>query len=331
MHVRASLAPLLVAAMALGLAALGLAAAGAHAQTFPSKPIRMVVPFTPGGTTDILARTVGQKMTEHWGQPVVIDNRPGAGGNIGSELVAKAPPDGYTLLMGTISTHAINASLYKKLPFDPTRDFAPVSRVGTLPNILIVHPSVPVKSVRELIELAKSKPGELNFASSGVGTSLHLSGELFNSMAGVKLVHIPYKGSSPALADLLGGQVKIMFDNLPSALPHVKAGKLKPLAVTSTKRAAVLPEVPTVIESGLPGFEVTSWFAVFAPAKTPKDIVTKLNGEIVKILNSGDVKEKLTQIGVDAAPTTPEELAAFAKAETEKWGKVVKATGASAD
>ena len=326
MHVRASLAPLLVASLALGLAP-----ADAHAQTYPSKPIRMIVPFTPGGTTDILARTVGQKMTEDWGQPVVIENRPGAGGNIGSELVAKAPPDGYTLLMGTISTHAINPSLYKRLPFDPARDFAPVSRVGTLPNILIVHPSVPVKSVKELIELARSKPGDLNFASSGVGTSLHLSGELFNTMAGVKLVHVPYKGSSPALADLLGGQVKIMFDNLPSALPHVKAGKLKPLAVTSTKRAAVLPEVPTVTESGLPGFEVTSWFAVFAPAKTPKDIVAKLNGEIVKILNSGDVKEKLTQIGVDPAPTTPEELAAFAKAETEKWGKVVKATGASAD
>jgi tripartite-type tricarboxylate transporter receptor subunit TctC len=326
MQVSARVAPLLVAALALGLAA-----AGAHAQTYPSKPIRMVVPFTPGGTTDILARTVGQKLGEAWGQPVVVDNRPGAGGNIGSELVAKAPPDGYTLLMGTISTHAINASLYRRLPFDPTRDFAPVSRVGTLPNILIVHPSVPVKSVKELIELARSKPGELNFASSGVGTSLHLSGALFNSMAGVNLVHVPYKGSSPALADLLGGQVKIMFDNLPSALPHVKAGKLKPLAVTGTRRASVLPEVPTVIESGLAGFEVTSWFAVFAPAKTPKDIVTKLNGEIVKILNSADVQEKLTQIGVDAAPTTPEELAAFARAETEKWGKVVKATGASAD
>jgi tripartite-type tricarboxylate transporter receptor subunit TctC len=186
--------------------------------------------------------------------------------------------------MGTISTHAINPSLYKKLPFDPVRDFAP--RVGTLPNILIVHPSVPVKSVKELIELAKSKPGDLNFASSGVGTSLHLSGELFNSMAGVKLVHIPYKGSSPALADLLGGQVKIMFDNVPSALPHVKAGKLKPLAVTSAKRTAVLPDVPTVSESGLPGFEVTSWFAIFAPAKTPKDIVAKLNGEVVKVLKA---------------------------------------------
>jgi tripartite-type tricarboxylate transporter receptor subunit TctC len=326
MHVTPGLARFLVATMALGLLA-----GGAQAQTYPSKPIRLVVPFPPGGTTDILARTVGQKMTENWGQPVVIDNRPGAGGNIGSDLVAKAAPDGYTLLMATISTHAINVSLYKKLPFDSVRDFAPVSRIGTLPNILIVHPSVPVKSVKELIELAKSKPGELNFASSGVGTSLHLSGELFNSMAGVKLVHIPYKGSSPALADLLGGQVKIMFDNLPSALPHVKAGKLKPLAVTSAKRATVLPEVPTVIESGLPGFEVTSWFAIFVPAKTPTEIVAKLNGEIVKILNSGDVKEKLAQIGVDPAPTTPEALAAFAKAETEKWGKVVKATGASAD
>jgi tripartite-type tricarboxylate transporter receptor subunit TctC len=320
-----------LARLLVGATALGLVTAGANAQTYPSKSIRMVVPFPPGGTTDILARTIGQKMAEDWGQPVVIDNRPGAGGNIGSDLVAKAPPDGYTLLMGTISTHAINPSLYKKLPFDPARDFAPISRVGTLPNILIVHPSVPVKSVKELIELAKSKPGDLNFASSGVGTSLHLSGELFNSMAGVKLVHIPYKGSSPALADLLGGQVKIMFDNLPSALPHVKAGKLKPLAVTSTKRVAVLPELPTVSESGLPGFEVTSWFAVYAPAKTPKDIVTKLNGEIVKILRSADVKDKLAQLGVDAAPTTPEELATFAKAETEKWGKVVKATGASAD
>jgi tripartite-type tricarboxylate transporter receptor subunit TctC len=303
----------------------------AEAQQYPTKPIRLVVPFTPGGTTDILARTVAQKLTESWGQQVVIDNRPGAGGNIGTEIVAKAPPDGYTLLMGTISTHAINASLYKKLAFDPVRDFAPITRVGTLPNILVVHPSLPVKSVKDLIALAKSQPGGLNFASSGSGTSLHLSGELFKMMAGIDMVHIPYKGSTPALTDLLGGQVKVMFDNMPSALPHVKSGKLRALAVTTAKRSPALPDLPTVAESGLAGFDVSSWFAMFAPANTPKDVITKLNGEIVKILNSGEVKEKLAQLGVDAAPTSPEDLAAFAKAETEKWGKVVKATGATAD
>jgi tripartite-type tricarboxylate transporter receptor subunit TctC len=326
MTVKSAVAGLVAIALSLGLAI-----AGAEAQQYPTKSIRLVVPFTPGGTTDILARTVGQKLSESWGQQVVIDNRPGAGGNIGTEIVAKAPPDGYTLLMGTISTHAINASLYKKLAFDPVKDFAPLTRIGRLPNILVVHPSLPVKSVKELIALAKSKPGDLSFASSGSGTSLHLSGELFKMMAGIEMVHVPYKGSSPALTDLLGGQVKVMFDNLPTALPHVKAGKLRALAVTAAKRSPTLPEVPTVAESGLPEFDVSSWFAMFAPAKTPPEIVAKLNGEIVKILNSADVKEKLAQHGVEPAPTSPEELAAFAKAETEKWGKVVKATGATAD
>ena len=235
------------------------------------------MPFPAGGTTDVLARAVAQKLTESLGQPTVVDNRPGAGGNIGAELVAKSPPDGYTLLMGTVGTHAINPSLYPQMPYDHVKDFVPVILVAGVPNVLVINPSLPVNSVQELIAYAKANPGKLNFASSGNGTSIHLSGELFKTMAGVQMTHVPYKGSAPALQDLVGGQVQLMFDNLPSSLALIKAGKLKALAVTSLTRAAALPDVPTVAESGLPGFEASSWFGLLAPAGTPQPIVVTLN------------------------------------------------------
>jgi tripartite-type tricarboxylate transporter receptor subunit TctC len=323
------------AAIATLLAALTVGSGSAFAQnpatSYPNKAIRFVVPYTPGGTTDILARIIAAELTKNWGQQVFVDNRPGAGGNIGTDFVAKADPDGYTIVMGAISTHAINPSLYKNIPYDHIKDFAPVTRVGFLPNVLVVNPSLPVKTVKEFIAYGKANPGKLSYASPGTGTSLHLSGELFKSVTGVDMVHVPYKGSAPALTDLLGGQVLAMFDNLPASLPHIKAGKLRALAVTTAKRAPALPEVPTMVEAGVPDFVVTSWFAVFVPAKTPKEIIAKLNSEMVKVLNSPGVKEKLAEQSVEAAPTTPEELAAFVKSETERWGKVIKATGATVD
>ena len=303
-----------------------------HAQApFPSKPIRIVVPFPAGGTTDILARAVAQKLTETMGQTVVVDNRPGAGGNIGAELVAKSPPDGYTLLMGTVGTHAINASLYAKMPYDHVRDFAPVILVAGVPNVLVVNPSVPANNVQELIAYIKANPGKVNFASSGSGTSIHLAGELFKTMAGVSMTHVPYKGSAPAVTDLLGGQVQLMFDNLPSALPQIKAGKLRALAVTSAQRASALPDVPTVAEAGLPGFDATSWFGLLAPAGTPKDVVAKLNAEVAKWLASPEAREKLASQGAIAAGQSPEDFTRHIAAETAKWQKVVKESGAKVD
>ncbi len=317
-------------AVALTLVAIG-AWAQAPAPTYPTKPIRLVVPFPPGGATDILARAVGQRLTEVWGQSVVIDNRPGAGGNIGTELVAKSAPDGYTLEMGTVGTHAINASLYSKLPYDHVKDFVPVILVAGVPNVLVVNPSLPVSSVAELIAYAKANPGKLNFASSGNGTSIHLSGELFKTMAGVQITHVPYKGSAPALQDLLGGQVQLMFDNLPPSLPNIKAGKLKALAVTSATRAPALPDVPTMAEAGLPGFEASSWFGILAPAGTPPAIVAKLNAEIAKWLASPEAQEKLLALGANPAGGTPEDYAKHIAAETSKWAKVVKESGAKVD
>jgi tripartite-type tricarboxylate transporter receptor subunit TctC len=251
-------------------ALVAVVAACASAQTYPTRPIRLVVPFPAGGTTDILAREVGDRLSRSFGQSVVVDNRPGAGGNIGSDLVAKSAPDGYTLLMGTVGTHAINPSLYTRMPYDHVKDFVPIILVAGVPNVLEVTPSLPVNSVADLIKLAKEKPGQLNFASSGNGTSIHLSGELFKTMAGVDMTHVPYKGSAPALTDLMGGQVQLMFDNLPSSLQQIKAGKLRAIAVTSAQRAPALPNVPTIAESGLPGFEASSWFGLLAPAGTPR-------------------------------------------------------------
>jgi len=318
----------LLGASLAALAAFALAQAPA---AYPSKPIRLVVPFPPGGATDILAREVAKHLTDAWGQSVVVDNRPGAGGNIGSELVAKAAPDGYTLEMGTVGTHAINASLYSKMPYDHIKDFVPVILVAGVPNVLEVNPSLPVNSVQELIAYAKANPNKLNFASSGAGTSIHLSGELFKVMAGVQMTHVPYKGSAPALADLIGGQVQLMFDNLPPSLPQIKAGKLRALAVTSAARAPALPDVPTVAEAGLPGFEASSWFGLLAPAGTPPAIVTKLNAEIAKWLTSPEAKEKLASVGANIAGGTPEDFARHIQAETAKWAKVVKESGAKVD
>jgi tripartite-type tricarboxylate transporter receptor subunit TctC len=304
---------------------------GAYAADYPSKPIHIVVPFAAGGTTDFLARAIAQDLGTSMGTTVIVDNRPGAGGNIGSDLVAKSAPDGYTLLLGTVGTHAINASLYKKMPYDTVKDFAPISLVASVPNILVVHPSVPAKSVKELIALAKAKPGALAFASSGNGSSIHLSGELFKSMTDVDMVHVPYKGSGPALTDLVGGQVQLMFDNMPSSFPHVKAGRLRALAVTSSKRSPAAPDVPTIAESGVPGYESVAWFGILAPAGTPPEIVKKLNAEIAKTLKSPEVMKRLASQGAEPVSNTPEQFAVYIKSEMAKWAKVVKTSGAQVD
>jgi tripartite-type tricarboxylate transporter receptor subunit TctC len=318
------------AALVMSFAVCGFSQV-AHAQAFPSKPIKIVVTFPLGGAPDILARLLGSKMQENWGQPVIVDNRAGAGGNIGADYVAKSPADGYTVVMGTVGTHAINASLYSKMPYDPVRDFAPVILVAQTPNLLVVNPAVPAKTVQELIDYAKASPGKVFFGSPGVGTSIHVSGELFNTMAGVKTVHVPYKGRQFAIPDLLAGQIQMMFDNMPSALPLAKEGKLRALAVTSARRHPAAPEIPTMSESGLPGFDATSWFAVYAPAGTPADVVAKLNGEFNRIMTLADVKEKLAGIGLDVAGGSPEALGAYTRSELAKWAKVVRESGAKAD
>jgi tripartite-type tricarboxylate transporter receptor subunit TctC len=308
----------------LATAAIAAVPLSVAAADYPARAIRMVVPFPAGGTTDILGRIAGQKITEALSQQVIIDNRGGAGGNSGTEMVAKAPPDGYTLLTDPGSTLTINPHAYSKLGFDPVKDFAPITILAEVPNILEVHPALPVKNVKELIALAKSKPGQINYASTGAGQSTHLSMELFKSMAHIDINHIPYKGSAPALVDLIGGQVTVMFDNMPTSLPHVKAGKLRALAVSTARRSFALPELPTVAESGLPGFEVSVWFAVLAPAATPRDIVQKLNAVLVKALQSPDVKQRLAEQGAEPVGNTPEQFAATIQRDLAKWAKVVK-------
>ena len=319
----------IASAVVLGAGLLG--GTSALAQAYPTKPVTIIVPFAAGGTTDILARIIGQALTAELGQSVVVDNRAGAGGNIGGQAAAKAAPDGHTLFMGTVGTHAINASLYKKMPFDPVKDFAPLTRVANVPNLLVANPAQPYKSVKDLIAYAKANPGKVNFGSSGNGSSIHLSGELFKSLAKVDMQHVPYKGSAPAVTDLLGNQIAIMFDNMPSAIQHVRSGSLVPLAVTTAKRSPELPNVPTIAEAGVPGYEATSWFGMFAPAGTPAPVLAKLNAAIVKVLAQPDVKKKINEQGAEVYSETPEQFAAFIQAESVKWGKVVKESGASLD
>jgi tripartite-type tricarboxylate transporter receptor subunit TctC len=311
---------------------LAFAAPAVLAQAYPAKPIRFVVPYAPGGPLDIMARALGQKLTESMGQPVVVDNRPGAGGNIGADIVAKAAPDGYTIVMGAVATHAINPTLYPSIPYDPVKDFTPVALVAVVPNVLVVNPELPVKSVKDLIELARAKPSSLNFGSGSTGSTGHLAGELFNALAGVKMVHIPYKGGAPAMADLLAGQVQLMFDNLANALPQVKAGKLRAIAVTTSQRSAFAPELPTLAEAGVPGFDLTTWFGVFLPGNAPRDIVTRLNTEIVRALNAPDMKDRLEKMGAEPPPSnTPERFAAFIRMEFDKYARVIKASGAKVE
>ena len=305
-------------------------AAPAFAQHYPSKPIRLVVGFAAGGPSDVGARTIGQKLTEKWGQQVIVDIRPGAGGNIATEIVAKAPPDGYTLLLPAFA-HAVNPSLYSRLPFDAEKDFAPIVLFASTPNMLVTHPSLPVTSVKELIAYAKTRPGQLSFGSAGNGTASHFAGELLNMMGGIKLVHIPYKGIAPAHTDTIGGQVQMMFDSVVNGLPAVKAGRLRALAVTTLKRWQGAPEVPTMSEAGLKGYEVNSWYGLLAPAHTPRDIIDRLNAEVRRSLHEPDARERLFSIGAEPMDNTPEEFGAYIRAEMEKWAKVVKAAGIRAD
>ncbi len=309
-------------------AALGLAAFGAHAQAYPNKPIRLVVTFPPGGAPDTLARIFSEK--SQLGQAVVVDNKPGAGGNIGADFVAKAPADGYTIVMGTVGTHSINGALYAKMPYDMVKDFVPVGHVASAPNLLVVTNNLPVKSVTELIAYMKANPNKLSFGSPGIGTSVHVSGELFKTLTGTSMTHVPYKGRQFAIPDLVGGQIQVMFDNMPSALPMAKEGKIRALAQTTAKRSAAAPDVPTVAET-VPGFEATTWFAVFAPAGTPRDIVAKVNAEMQRVFKLPEVQDKLRILGLEPWISTPDELTRFQAAEIVKWAKVVKDSGATAE
>ena len=301
----------------------------AHAQqaaaaAWPSRTVRIVVPFGPGGSADLVARILGQRLTESLGQSVIVENRPGAGAMLGNELVAKSPPDGYTLTIGTLGPFAVNQSLFRKVPYDSQRDFAPVTLTGASSHVLVVHPSMPVTSMMELIALAKKRPGQLSFASSGIGNATHLTGELFKSMAGVDVVHVPYKGGGAAVADLIGGHVGFSVASMPSALPHVRGGKLRALAVAPAQRVPSAPELPTVAESGLPGFSSEDWQGVLAPAKTPQDIVMRLNGEIHKVLGTAEVREKLDAQGFQVRLSTPQQFAELIRSESTKWAKIVK-------
>ena len=303
---------------------------------WPNKPVRIVVPFAPAGTTDILARALAPELSKAFAQPFIIDNKPGAGGNLGADIVAKSAPDGYTLLMGTVGTQSINASLYPKMPFDPVKDFAPIVLVAGVPNVLVINPAkaeaYKVNNVADLIRYAKANPGKLNMASSGNGTSIHLSGELFKSATGTFMLHFPYRGSGPALLDLIGGTMDVMFDNLPSALPQIKAGKLKALAVTSAQRSAALPDVPTVAEAaGLKGFDASSWFGLLAPAGTPPEIVNRIQQETAKAFESPTFKERLLSQGAIPGGQPPADFTRFIAAETKKWAQVVKVSGAKVD
>ena len=303
----------------------------AHAQAYPTKPIRYIANFAPGGTIDILARLIGPRLSDALGQPVVVENRAGAGGNLGAEALAKSAPDGYTIGAGTVSSHAINATLYSKLPYDPIKDFAPITMLATLPNMLIVHPSLNVGNVKELIALLKANPNKYSFGSAGNGTSQHISGEMFQMMTGTKMQHIPYKGSGPMIPDLLAGTIGLSFENITTAYPPVQSGRLKALAVTTAKRSFVAPDVPTMAEAGLTGYDITSWQALFAPAGTPPEIVARLQAEVAKILRMPEVVKRLHDLGLDPGGMPSEELAALIRVDIPRLGKIVKESGARID
>jgi tripartite-type tricarboxylate transporter receptor subunit TctC len=302
----------------------------APAQPYPSKPIKVIVPFPAGGIADLYARIIGNRITESWHQPVLVESRPGAGGNIGVDAVAKSPPDGYTLVMGAIGPNAVNVSLFSKMPYDPVRDFAPIALVLEAEGMLVVHPSVPAQSVLDLIAYARAHPGRLTFASAGMGTASHLAGELFKTMANIEMTHVPYKGNVPAITDLLAGQTSLLFATMPTVLPHAKAGRLRAIASIGAVRSAAAPELPTVAES-LPGFEVNNWIGLFAPAGTPPDIVKRWNGEVMRIMKSPDIQARLPAEGARFSPNTPEQFGEFVKSEIAKWAPVVKASGARVD
>jgi tripartite-type tricarboxylate transporter receptor subunit TctC len=322
--------PKILAAVTAAMALLS-AAGQVSAQSFPSKPIRLVCPFPPGGAVDIASRAIAAELAKNLGQPVTVENKPGAGGNIGGQDVARAAPDGYTLLMTTSGIQAINPALYAKMSYDPNKDLTPVSVLVSLNNVLVVHPGVKAYSVQEVIAMAKAQPGEINYASSGSGTSIHMSGEMFKHLAGVNLIHIPYKGSAPALVDLLGGQVMMMFDNIPSAIPHIKSGKLRALATTGAKRDPLMPDVPTVAEAGVGGYESGVWFGLMAPAGTPREVVARLNAEAVKGTKSPDYIKRMSELGYNILGTSPETMGEMSRAELQRWGPIVKASGAKAD
>ncbi len=321
---------LTLAGMLLAVFSTGVAGAQAPVQ-YPVKAIRMIVPSAPGSGPDIMARTIAQKLSEAWSQPVVVEARPGAGGIIGSEAVARSSPDGYTLIMGNAGSHSVNPSLYRKLPYDPLKDFAPVALVSSAPNILIVHPSLPVKSAKDLIALAKARPGDLTFGSGGNGSTAHLSGEMFRTLAGINLVHVPFKGAPAAVLGVITGEISMAILNLPPALPHVKSGRLKALGVSTPRRSAAVPDLPTIAESGLPGYSATAWYGVLAPAGTPREIILKLNAEIVKNLRTDEIKKRIASDGGEVIGSTPEEFTAVMKTDIAKWAKVVQASGARVD
>ena len=298
--------------------------------TWPAKPIRYIVPFPPAGATDILARLLAEKLSPALKQPVVVENRPGAAGAVGTEFVAKSPADGYTILMATVA-QSISETLYTKQPFSFARDLAPVALVARVPNVMVVHPSLPVKTVKEFIALAKSRPGQINYASSGSGTSIHMSAELFKMLTGVNILHVPYKGSGPALIGLLSGETSVMFDNLPPSMPYIRGGRLRAIAITTATRYGGLPDLPTIAEAGVPGYEASSWFGVVVPAGTPREIITRLNAEVNRALNLPDMRERFAEQGATPAPGTPEDFGAWIRSEIAKWAKVVKASGAKAE
>lgn len=301
------------------------------AQDYPTRPIRLVVPWPPGGTVDILARPVGQRLSANFGQTVVIDNRPGANSILGSDIVAKATPDGYTFLLDNVTGHSANITLYRKLPFNSLKDYAPITLIASTPNLLVVHPSTPVKTVKDVVAVAKSQPGKLAYASFGTGSAAHLAGEMFKGIAGIDLVHVPYKGGAPALADVIGGRVYMMFASLPSVIGHVEAGRVRGIAIAGTKRSSALPNVPTTVESGFTGLDATTWYGAMFPAKTPKNVVSRMSTEINKVIREPEMAKRLTSLGYELVGTTPEALAKHLESETVRWGKVVKQSGARLD